>query len=133
MNDTWFLVRDIVSAVLLLGGSALAMVAAIGVVRFSSLFSRMHAATKPQVLGLVMILLGIGLRVEDWHDLGLLLLVAVFQLMTAPVAAHMLGRAAYRADQIEGDERVVDERLASEDPPSAQAGGRPDGGSRKRR
>jgi len=128
MHDTWSLIRDIVSAVLLLGGSALALLAAIGVARFSNLFSRMHAATKPQVLGLVMILLGIGLRVEDWHDLGLLVLVAVFQLMTAPVAAHMLGRAAYRAGQTEHDDRVVDEPLfASEEPHGPQFGGRPDG------
>ena len=127
MHDTWSLIRDIVSAVLLLGGSALALLAAIGVARFSNLFSRMHAATKPQVLGLVMILLGIGLRVEDWHDLGLLVLVAVFQLMTAPVAAHMLGRAAYRAGQAEQDDRVVDEPLfASEEPHRPQFDGRPD-------
>jgi len=129
MNDNWLLIRDILSAVLLLGGSALALIAAIGVVRFSNLFSRMHAATKPQVLGLVMILLGIGLRVEDWHDLGLLLLVALFQLMTAPVAAQMLGRAAYRADQTEGDARLVDERLpAPGGPGGSPPGGRPDGG-----
>jgi len=128
VNDTWVLIRDVVSAVLLLGGATLTLVAAIGVVRFSNLFSRMHAATKPQVLGLVMVLLGIGLRVQDWHDLGLLLLIAVFQLMTAPVAAHMLGRAAYRADQNEADRRVVDEPLfASDDPRSPQSGDRSDG------
>jgi len=131
MTDTWFLIRDIVSAALLLGGSALALVAAIGVVRFSNLFSRMHAATKPQVLGLVMILLGIGLRVEDWHDLGLLLLVAVFQLMTAPVAAHMLGRASYRAGLNEADVRLVGEALEGDeaaiaDGSVADDGARPD-------
>src|SRR3954467_15177192 len=85
MSEGLSLARDVASAVLLLGGATLALIAAFGVVRFSNLFSRMHAATKPQVLGLVMILLGIGLRVDDWHDLGLLLLVALFQLMTAPV------------------------------------------------
>ena len=130
MTDTWLQIRDIASAALLLGGAALGLLAGIGVVRFSNLFSRMHAATKPQVLGLVLILLGIALRVEDWHDLGLLLLVAVFQLMTAPVAAHMLGRAAYRAGRPEGDQRVVDEPLfGSDDPRSPPAGGRKDDGS----
>jgi monovalent cation/proton antiporter MnhG/PhaG subunit len=89
-------------------GAALALVAAIGVVRFDNLFSRMHAATKPQVLGLLLILAGIGLRVEDWHDLGLLVLVAVFQLMTAPIAAHMLGRAAYHDPGLLGE---VDARI----------------------
>ena len=104
-------VRDVAAAFCLLGGAALALVAAIGIVRFDNLFSRMHAATKPQVLGLLLILVGVGLRVDDWHTLGLLVLVGVFQLMTAPIAAHMLGRAAYRADIVEGDERVVDEPM----------------------
>ena len=51
---------------LLLVGRLLALIAAIGMARFNNLFSRMHAATKPQVLGMVLILVGIGLRVEDW-------------------------------------------------------------------
>jgi multicomponent Na+:H+ antiporter subunit G len=119
----------VATALLLLGGAALALIAALGVVRFSNLFSRMHAATKPQVLGLVMILLGIGLRVEDWHDLGLLLLVAVFQLMTAPVAAHMLGRASYRAGLNEADVRLVDEALEGDEAAIAD-GSVADGGAR---
>ena len=44
-------VADTVAAVLVLGGSALALTAAIGVVRFPDTLSRMHAASKPQVLG----------------------------------------------------------------------------------
>jgi len=120
---TLYLIRDIAAAIMLLLGATLALVAAIGVVRFDNLFSRMHAATKPQVLGLLLILAGIGLRVEDWHDLGLLVLVAVFQLMTAPIAAHMLGRAAYRAGLREADDRVVDERLPDADQGTSGATG----------
>ena len=119
--DALLVVRDVLTAVCLVSGSFLALVAAIGVARFDNLFSRMHAATKPQVLGLVLILLGIGLRIEDWHDLGLLLLVVVFQLVTAPIAAHMLGRAAYRAGMAEQDRRTVDEQLP--DPPEGDRHG----------
>ena len=50
---------DIVCAVLILGGSALALTAAIGVVRFPDTLSRMHSATKPQVLGLLLVLAGL--------------------------------------------------------------------------
>ena len=53
-------VLDIVTAVLVLGGSTLALTAAIGVVRFPDTLSRMHAATKPQVLGLLLVLVGRG-------------------------------------------------------------------------
>ena len=53
-------VLDIAAGVLVLGGSALALTAAIGVVRFPDTLSRMHAATKPQVLGLLLVLGGRG-------------------------------------------------------------------------
>ncbi len=45
------MILDVLAAVLVLGGSALALTAAIGVVRFPDTLSRMHSASKPQVLG----------------------------------------------------------------------------------
>ena len=53
-------VFDVTAAVLVLSGSLLALTAAIGVVRFPDTLSRMHAATKPQVLGLLLVLTGAG-------------------------------------------------------------------------
>ncbi|PZF81449.1 monovalent cation/H(+) antiporter subunit G [Jiangella anatolica] len=100
---------NVLSAVFLLAGCALSLVAAIGLVRFPDLLSRMHTATKPQVLGLLLILVGVGLRLRDWTDVGMLLAVAVFQLLTAPVAAHMVGRAAYRHGAVRRDTLLVDE------------------------
>ncbi len=91
------LVVDVVSAVLLLLGVALSLVASVGLLRFPDLYSRMHAATKPSTLGLLLVLAGTSLRLADPGDVVALLLVAAFQLVTAPVAAHMIGRAAYRA------------------------------------
>lgn len=103
---TWF---DVASAVCLLAGCVLSLVAAIGLIRFPDLLSRMHAGTKPQVLGLLLILVGVGLRLRDWSEVGMLLAVALFQLMTAPVAAHMVGRAAYRRGAVRRDTLLVDE------------------------
>ncbi len=100
-------------------------------VRFSNLFSRMHAATKPQVLGLVMILLGIGLRVEDWHDLGLLLLVARVPADDgAGRGAHARTRRVPGRPDREDDQRVVDEPLFGVGRPAAarRRDGRPDDG-----
>ena len=91
------LVVDVVSAALLLLGVALSLVASAGLVRFPDLYSRMHAATKPSTLGLLLVLAGTGLQLADPGDVVELLLVAAFQLVTAPVAAHMIGRASYRA------------------------------------
>ena len=100
---------DVVSAVLLLLGVLLALAAAIGLLRFPDLFSRMHAATKPATLGLLLIAVGAALRMEEGSDAAKLLLVAAFQFLTAPVAAHMVGRAAYRAGAGAQSDLVVDE------------------------
>lgn len=100
---------DVVSAGCLLAGCALSLIAAIGLIRFPDLLSRMHAGTKPQVVGLLFILIGIGLRLRDWSDVGMLLAVAMFQLLTAPVAAHMVGRAAFQRGTVRRDTLLVDE------------------------
>ncbi len=106
---TWAGVADVISAVCLVLGSVLALVAAIGVVRLPDLLSRMHPATKPQVLGLLLVLVGLGFRLRDTGSLGLLLLVALFALVTSPVASHMVGRASFRAGQVQRELLVVDE------------------------
>ncbi len=108
---TWSVVRDVISSICLLSGALLALVATIGIIRFDNLFSRMHAATKPQVLGVLLVLLGVALRMRDPHAVGLVVLVGVFQLFTAPIGAHMLGRQAHRVGLREGDDRIVDESM----------------------
>ncbi|MEP7762697.1 monovalent cation/H(+) antiporter subunit G [Sanguibacter sp. 25GB23B1] len=106
---TWTTVADVAAALCLLAGAFLAFAAGVGVVRFPDLLSRMHAGTKPQVLGLILLLMGEALRVRNLQVLGMLVLVAVFQLMTAPVAAHMVGRAGYRTGKVRSDLLEVDE------------------------
>lgn len=102
-------VLDLVGAVALLLGSLLSLVAAIGLVRFPDLLTRMHSATKPQVLGLLLVALGLALLLREARATVLLLLVVVAQMVTAPVAGHMVGRASYRAGQVRDDLLLVDE------------------------
>lgn len=106
---TWTDVADVTAAVCLVLGALLALIAAIGILRFPDVLTRMHSATKPQVLGLLLVLLGLGLRLRDPSAVGLLILVALFQLVTSPVASHMVGRASFRAGQVRRDLLVVDE------------------------
>jgi multicomponent Na+:H+ antiporter subunit G len=68
----------------------------------------MQAATKPQTLGLLLILAGTALRVE-LESAVTLVLVGLFQVITAPVVAQLLGRSAYRAGTVRRDLLVVDE------------------------
>lgn len=99
-------IRELVASVLLLSGVGLSVIAAVGIHRFPDVFARMHAATKPVTLGLLLVLVGTAVRVGG-GDVGILLLVAAFQLVTAPVSAHVLARAAYRSgDQLDPGTRV---------------------------
>jgi multicomponent Na+:H+ antiporter subunit G len=123
MSIPWNQVADVAAAVCLLGGAFLAFAAGVGVLRFPDLLARMHAGTKPQVLGLMLVLTGLALRLRSGSAVWALGLVVLFQMLTAPVAAHMVGRAGYRTGKVRGDLLVVDEltadlRRAQEQPPA---------------
>ena len=102
-------VVDTAALGLLVVGAFLSLTAAIGLLRFPDVLSRLHAGTKPQVLGVILVVTGVGLRVGVNLDLGLLLLAALFQMLTIPVSAHMIGRAVYRTGQITAVHLVIDE------------------------
>ena len=107
MNLDQFL--EICVAVLLIFGALLSLSAAIGLLRFPDLLSRMHAGTKPQVLGLLCLLLAVALQIRRWELLPILLIAWIFQLLTAPVSAHMVGRAGYRTKRLRKDLLSTDE------------------------
>jgi len=102
-------VSDVVAIALLLGGAFLCLTAGLGLVRFPDVLTRMHAGTKPQVLGVLMIMVGSAIRLQGWAATWMLLLVAAFQLLTAPVSAHMVSRVAYRRRHVRRDLLLVDE------------------------
>jgi len=93
-------VIDAVSAVFMLTGALMSLGAAVGLLRFPDLMSRMHAATKPQVLGLFLLLAALGLQMRTWWVWPVLLVAWLFQLLTVPVSAHMVGRAGYRTKHL---------------------------------
>jgi multicomponent Na+:H+ antiporter subunit G len=89
---------DVASAVLVLAGCSLALLAAVGLVRLPDVFARMHAATKPATLGLVLVAMGGLLQLTDADDLTMMVLVVALQFLTAPTGAHLVGRASYHAN-----------------------------------
>lgn len=123
---------DGLAATLLLLGASLALAAAIGTLRFPDVLMRMHAATKPQVLGILLCLAGAGVRLRDHPEAWLLLLAAGFQLVTAPVSAHMVSRVANRSRHLDRALLHVDDlppgRVRRPRPPGRpdDASGRPD-------
>ena len=114
-------VLDVLAGFLMLGGAVLALTASIGVLRFPDVLSRMHAATKPQTLGLFSILLGVAIELRGSVDVWMLALACIFQLLTAPLNAHLVSRMAYRHGNVRRDLLVVDDlestrTTATEDP-----------------
>ena len=100
---------DVVAAAFLVIGGLLSLVAGVGVLRFPDALSRLHAGTKPQVLGLICVVIAIALSARTWSVVLLLIPVVLFQLLTQPIAAHMIGRAGYRTKNHRRDLLLVDE------------------------
>ena len=118
-------VSDVVAVVLILIGSFLCLTAGLGLVRFPDVLSRMHAGTKPQVLGVLLVMLGGAIRLHGLSATWMLLLVAAFQLLTAPVSAHMISRVAYRRRHVRRDLLLVDELRTGMPPDEFHRGDEP--------
>lgn len=113
---------DVTVLVLILLGAILCLTAAIGLLRFTDVPTRLHAATKPQVLGLILICLAIALSLRSWGVVAFLVPVVLIQLATAPLSAHMIGRRAYRNGTIDENAMYVDELAESKRTPPAAGG-----------
>lgn len=86
---------DLIAAALMLVGSFFVFVSALGAVRLPDLFMRMHAATKAGTLGAGFVLAAALFVFGTTAVATKAVLVFLFLLLTAPVGAHVLGRAAY--------------------------------------
>jgi multicomponent Na+:H+ antiporter subunit G len=86
-----------VAAVLLLAGSLLSAIAALGILRFPDVYTRLHAASKAGPLGAGLILLAVAFMAADWAIAIRCVLGFLFLILTSPVSAHLLARSALRA------------------------------------
>jgi multicomponent Na+:H+ antiporter subunit G len=87
--------RDAVIALLLLAGSGLMLLAAVAIVRFPDLYARMQGSTKASTLGIVFLALAASLHFGDLAVSARAAAIVIFVFLTAPVAAHVMGRAAH--------------------------------------
>jgi multicomponent Na+:H+ antiporter subunit G len=84
-----------ISLILLLLGAIFMLLAAIGLARMPDVLMRLHSSTKSTTLGVGLIMLGVALRFNDFAISVRALAIVIFMFSTVPVAAHMIGRAAY--------------------------------------
>jgi multicomponent Na+:H+ antiporter subunit G len=87
--------RELVAAFLMLAGALFCLLGAVGLTRMPDLFTRLQAATKTGTLGVGFILVGVAIHFGEMGVSVRALLVVAFLFLTAPVAAHVIARAAY--------------------------------------
>ncbi|MCG8357530.1 MAG: monovalent cation/H(+) antiporter subunit G [Kiloniellales bacterium] len=100
---------EILAALLVVAGGFFALAAALGVLRLPDVLIRMHASTKAGTLGCGLILVAVAVHFGDTGIVARAVAAIVFLLLTAPVAAHMIGRAAYRTGVPLWQGTVIDE------------------------
>ncbi|WP_114394346.1 monovalent cation/H(+) antiporter subunit G [Oleisolibacter albus] len=86
---------QILAGLLVLGGACFCFVAALGIVRLPDPIMRMHASSKAGTVGCGLILLSVALHFPEGGVMARALAAIAFLLISTPVAAHMIGRAAY--------------------------------------
>jgi len=97
------------SVAFLIVGVLFILVGAYGLLRMPDLFLRMSASTKTTILGSGFMLIGVVIFFGELAVLGRALAIFAFLLATAPVAAHMIGRAAYSDGVPLWEKTVVDD------------------------
>ena len=102
-------VLEILGGLIALGGSLFLLLGGLGVLRMPDSYNRLQTGTKASTLGTILALVGIGLLHPDW--LGKLLILAFFVMLTSPISAHALARAAH-AIKVPLSEKTVVDKLA---------------------
>jgi len=124
---------DIILSALVLGGAGFCLIAAIGVVRFPDLYVRMHAATKAGTLGAGLVFIAVAVGSGELGTVIRAMAAVLFLLLTAPIGAHLLARAAYASgvkmwdrsgpDDLKDRYDFVHETLAGSEPPASSGRG----------
>lgn len=120
---------DLITVLLMIVGAFFMVVAGLGVLRMPDLFLRMSASSKASTLGSGALLLAVAVHFGDVGVTSRAIATFVFLLLTAPIAAHLLGRAGYFVgvklvettviDELAGQYDLRSHRLRSKQPASA--------------
>ena len=100
----------------LFSGAFFMLIAAIGIIRLPDLPTRMHASTKAGAMGAMLIMGGVAFAFMEWLAFARGLAIVLFIILTAPIAAHVIGRAGYFVGVPLWDGTVKDELRERYDP-----------------
>ncbi|MEW7007787.1 MULTISPECIES: monovalent cation/H(+) antiporter subunit G [unclassified Lentilitoribacter] len=96
-------------AALIVIGAFFSLAAAIGLLRLPDVYSRMHAASKAGTLGSGLMLIALAIYSDDLATTTRAIAGVIFFLLTAPISAHLLAKAAYAVGYRLSDQSVIDE------------------------
>jgi len=85
---------NILTILLLTAGAVFFLAGTIGLLRFPDVYTRLHALTKADNLGLGLLLTGLALQAETWTVMAKLLLIWLLILLASSSVAHLVARAA---------------------------------------
>ena len=100
---------ELLIAILLILGGGFTAIAGLGLLRLPDVLIRMHASTKAGTLGVGLIVIAVAVDKGELLVTSKAVLIVLFLLLTAPVAAHLIGRAAYRSGTPLWSRTVIDE------------------------
>ncbi len=90
---------EIIAAVFVLLGAGFSLSASVGIIRLPDVLTRMHASTKAGTLGASLTLVATAIIFGDISTVAKSVAAILFLLLTAPIAAHMIGRASLDRDR----------------------------------
>lgn len=90
--------QEWVAAIVVLSGALLILFSAIGVLRLPDVLCRAHAIAKALTLGIFLMLLGLWIHLDEQQTGMKIVLAMFFQMVTIPIASHLIGLLAYEAD-----------------------------------
>jgi len=89
-------VTEILTSILLTAGAAFFLAGTVGLLRFPDVYTRLHALTKADNVGLGLVVAGLALQAESWAVVGKLLLIWLLVLLASASVAHLVAGAARR-------------------------------------
>ena len=116
--------NDLLATLAVVLGTALGLLSAIGIVRMPDVYIRLQVASKASSLGIALLMLGVAAHFDTLSVTVRALMVVVFLFLTAPVAAHVIGRAAYLTGVPLSGATKLDELAGAYDPDSGRLSGK---------
>lgn len=118
------MINNLIVSFFVLAGAFFSLLAAVGVIRFPDVYTRMHAATKAPAFGILLFLIAAVFFFADFYTSAISLMIVVFIFLTAPVASHIISRVAHllnteifsetRIDELANDTDIIGKKSQAE-------------------